>query len=262
MRICRRWSEEDRNYLIEKYPYTNTDLLAQHFGVTRNAIHEHARLLKVKKYKPYSTNHHFFKTWSPDMAYILGFTIADGNMHPQDNGVQYKVGIKDKCVIEYIVQNLCVGRKASEASYKRNNKLVTVARTTICSPTIFNDLNSFGVIPRKTGKEVLPECPVQLKPDLLRGIFDGDGCIHLKKGTNLLFFSIVSASEKFITDTKEQLGFNYGYIRKYVANSGNPYFVWTVTKQAHIKDLHDFMYYGGYPFCLERKRTIFSRRLV
>ncbi len=34
-------------------------------------------------------NDDFFKKWSPEMAYVLGFFAADGNMSPHSNGGRY-----------------------------------------------------------------------------------------------------------------------------------------------------------------------------
>src|SRR6185436_16513312 len=48
-------------------------------------------------------NKNFFKKWTPDMAYILGFFAADGTMTVNKNGGNYWViEIQDKGLIENI----------------------------------------------------------------------------------------------------------------------------------------------------------------
>lgn len=42
---------------------------------------------KMPIYK--TKNEHFFKTWSPEMAYILGFFAADGSMYQTNRGTHF-----------------------------------------------------------------------------------------------------------------------------------------------------------------------------
>lgn len=56
----------------------------------------------------------------------------------------------------------------------RNNIGVSIG-----SKSIYNDLNRYGVIERKSGKEIIPFglIPDDLIRHFIRGYFDGDGCI-------------------------------------------------------------------------------------
>ncbi|MDE1919118.1 MAG: LAGLIDADG family homing endonuclease [Patescibacteria group bacterium] len=48
-------------------------------------------------------NHDFFKTWSPEMAYVLGFFAADGSMiRNKRDGHFIEFTITDRIVLEMI----------------------------------------------------------------------------------------------------------------------------------------------------------------
>lgn len=52
----------------------------------------------------------FFKTWNRDMAYVLGYWFADGNMYFQKGAGRYFVSIegKKKACIAASLPNWCV----------------------------------------------------------------------------------------------------------------------------------------------------------
>ena len=57
------------------------------------------------KRKRYSYQEEFFKFWSKDMAYVLGFTFADGNIY--HGTLSYSLSDKDISVLKYIVGIIC-----------------------------------------------------------------------------------------------------------------------------------------------------------
>ena len=57
-------------------------------------------------------NHDFFKKWSPEMAYVLGFFAADGSMIRNKRGAHFiEFTITDRIVLEII-------RKAVGSTHK------------------------------------------------------------------------------------------------------------------------------------------------
>ncbi|MFL8936660.1 LAGLIDADG family homing endonuclease [Rossellomorea oryzaecorticis] len=54
--------------------------------------------------RKYTVNEHYFKTWSNNMAYILGFFAADGNISSRTQLVTFSQ--KDKSILEQIRNEL------------------------------------------------------------------------------------------------------------------------------------------------------------
>lgn len=79
--------------------------------------------------RKYQLNEHYFKTWSNNMAYILGFFIADGTVAP--HGSQYiSISQKEKYILENIKkeigtkQPLYQNKKTSVYTLPLNSKIM------------------------------------------------------------------------------------------------------------------------------------------
>ena len=78
------------------------------------------------------------------------------------------------------------------------------AELRINSKALCKDLIKFGVIPQKTGKEIIPSnIPDYLIKDFVRGFFDGDGSITKSNTKNFYRFKLGSASEKILQQIKD-----------------------------------------------------------
>jgi hypothetical protein len=122
----------------------------------------------------------FFKTWSSDMAYVLGFFAADGSMYRTRRGTHF-IGfqITDGELLKAIRDALGSNHKIGIKKAHANNK--TVYQLQIGSKVIFNDLIKLGMTPAKSKTIFLPDIPKDYFADFLRGYFDGDG--HVSSGT-------------------------------------------------------------------------------
>lgn len=119
-------------------------------------------------------NGDFFKSWSPAMAYVLGFFAADGNLTLGKRGNHYiEFTSCDKDLLEKIKVALCSNHKI--ATRKRVSGWKTSYRLQIGSKTMFYDLVGFGFTPRKSLILKMPFVPVKYFSNFLRGYFDGDG---------------------------------------------------------------------------------------
>jgi len=198
-------------------------------------------------------NEDFFDNWSQDMAYVLGFTMADSCVYSNEYRFGYGINIKDRKILEYISKLLLnnINHIKDVIEYRKDTPC-HISRLRICSKKIVNKLYSYNIFPRKTGLEKLPLIPDKYKADYLRGLFDGDGSIHYANKTQQVF-QIVSASQSFLLDVKKELGFNFGYI-----HNKSTCWSWYVYKQKEIKKIKDFIYYLGHNFSLERKRIKFK----
>ena len=125
-------------------------------------------------------NENFFKKWSPEMAYVLGFFTADGNMIKNKRGGYYieftgcDLEILEKIKTLLKSSNKITGRRRTERSK-------VCYRIQIRSKNLFDDLLQLGMVPCKSNIIRLPHIPQLYFTDFLRGYFDGDGCVYFKQ---------------------------------------------------------------------------------
>lgn len=154
-----------------------------------------------------AVNQNFFKTWTPNMAYVLGFFTADGSMYRTNRSTHFiEFQITDKELLEKI-------RKAFGSNHKitvrkRDPRWKTIYRLQIGSKQIFNDLLRRGLYPNKSRTIRLPKVPKKYFSHFLRGYFDGDGCIHIgrywrkdrKKWKTQITMNFTSGSRMLLKD--------------------------------------------------------------
>ncbi|WP_044748477.1 helix-turn-helix domain-containing protein [Bacillus alveayuensis] len=121
--------------------------------------------------RQYKLNEDYFKTWSKNMAYILGFFIADGFIA---NDIQ-TVGFaqKEKYILEQIRDEL----GSNQPLYQ--NKQTGVYMLYLNSKVMKNDLMEiYGITPNKSLEVKFPYVPDMYLSHFIRGYFDGDGNIN------------------------------------------------------------------------------------
>src|SRR3989344_4220583 len=100
-----------------------------------------------KKVKKYMANYSFFKTWSGEMAYVLGFIAAGGNICHSGRARVLQIACDDMDIIEKIKKTLGYKGPIHE-KVRVDNKISYSLR--ICDLTIFNDLQKLNVTERKS----------------------------------------------------------------------------------------------------------------
>jgi intein/homing endonuclease len=134
----------------------------------------------------------FFEKWSPEMAYVLGFLYADGDIEDnrKSSRTQYTTFFSnDKKILEAIRFVLGsdhnLNYKAPHEHLYANGKIYESAegyRLRIGSKKLFSDLVKMGLTPRKSLTIKFPaDIPNDCLGHFLRGYFDGDGCVFLQK---------------------------------------------------------------------------------
>jgi|SRR6266545_411518 len=114
----------------------------------------------------------FFKTWTPDMAYVLGYWFADGNMYTQKSCGSYVVSIGSKDLDHLRALRDVVGLgKLTRITGSDVYKLV------ICRKEMYDDLLRLGGTERKSLTLMWPQVPGEFLADFVRGYVDGDGCL-------------------------------------------------------------------------------------
>jgi len=138
--------------------------------------------------KIYYYDDDFFKNIdSEEKAYYLGFLYADGYIN--DIGYNCYVELTLQKEDEYILEKFLNILKSNRKIIRiRNDKY---SRIIINSKEIVKDLKNMGCINKKTHKLIFPQnIDKNLIHHMIRGYFDGDGCIWHKRGTNDYQFQI------------------------------------------------------------------------
>jgi intein/homing endonuclease len=149
-------------------------------------------------------NKDFFKKWGPDMAYVLGFFMADGTITVNKNGVSYfAIQIADKDLLYEIRNVMQSEHKITKRIHKRDRSVfyrIQIGRKDIC-----DDLRKLIIADLKTHRMLIPKVPKKYIGGFVRGYFDGDGnvwkgFVHKSRKNPLYTLNTVftSCSEKFL----------------------------------------------------------------
>ena len=157
-------------------------------------------LQKDRDTRKYKVNDNYFKKWSSNMAYILGFWFADGHIDSRRNIFVISQHKKRKCLLEKISRELDSSYPIHFASPSTN-----VLRLSIRSKIIVDDIKKLGGKSNKSLDACFPKVPVKYLPDFIRGLWDGDGTIFYSKRDQSYESHYCSASLKFINELYETL---------------------------------------------------------
>lgn len=163
--------------------------------------------IKLKRHKIIYEYENFFKKWSIEMAYVLGFIAADGCvMLKKRNGgiVEITLSIKD---LEHLKKIKKIINCPQKISIKKTNFGTIACRLSIGSIVMAKDLISLGIIQKKS---LNLEFPKNIKKKyishFIRGYLDGDGCLELIKrnnSPNLNLRCSILGTIKFLTFIKQ-----------------------------------------------------------
>jgi intein-encoded DNA endonuclease-like protein len=207
-------------------------------------------------------NKDFFKTWSSDMAYILGFMYADGNITETKRGNHYiAIYTADKELLISMARCMKSNHKIAE----RASDTGANYRIQIGSKEWFHDLGLLGLFPDKTARMRLPKIPQKYFGDYVRGYFDGDGSIwsgliHKDRPTKTLTIqaTFTSCSLGYLQDLRlafQSFGIKGGGI--YVPKIKH-YERLTFSSNDAL-NIYEIMYNGRHKLFLERKKVVFEQ---
>lgn len=139
--------------------------------------------------RKYSINEDYFKSWSNNMAYILGFFIADGMVARDAQLISFSQ--KEK----YILENIRHEMRSNHPIIKNESTGVYILN--LNSKIMRRDLiELYGVMPNKAHQIAFPNVPDKYLSHFIRGYFDGDGYVNYQQYT----VTFVGGSKKLIED--------------------------------------------------------------
>lgn len=128
-----------------------------------------------------SLNQDFFKQWSPEMAYVLGYFAADGSMLKNSRGGHFIEFTSTDRSLLVIVKRVCCASQRLSTRLRDNPKWKRQYRLQIGSIEWFRDLSRLGFTQAKSNRLTFPKVPAKYIGHFVRGYFDGDGCVYFKK---------------------------------------------------------------------------------
>lgn len=191
--------------------------IAKDYNVTSEAISYQAKKIGINnankfKRKNDLNDNYFQKIDEEHKAYWLGFIMADGGVcyttkyykeTNSPNRLYFAISLKDK----YILESFC-----KDIGYNSNKIIEYIPKGTysenpmcklyINSKKMCMQLSEFGIVPNKTGKEIIPDISKEMMPHFIRGFFDGDGSVY--KTNNVTHVSF-TGNKKFLTELMEYL---------------------------------------------------------
>lgn len=181
------FTEEDDRFLSDNYRTLTYREMADYLGLTvsqvNHRLNRHLINKEDKKKIKYFPNENFFKVWTREMAYILGFICADGFVYNDGYKNKGKLGmsihLQDKELLIKIVK--CLSLDDSIVKERKNSKMCEFS---IYNLEIYYDLIALGVMESKSLKLKWINVPKQFRRDFIRGYFDGDGSITIQNAKN------------------------------------------------------------------------------
>lgn len=255
-RLWRRWTEEETLFLLAGCRAISYSEIARHLGRTVSQVKSKAHRLGIQADQDaYALKRtslgrpDFFTRWSPEMAYVLGFLYADGNIR-DDGQVQVCLAAKDVSHLEAIKNMLGVTSKTYEeragAAYRFAFRCLPVAR----------ELNALGVVPRKTKRIRFPDMREKYQRHFVRGYFDGDGSFHERADITGYLYAQVCGNNEFLSGLRDVI-MGAGIERVGVPHSSKGIHGLTVSGR-HALAFGEWIYAEG-GLTLQRKQDVWER---
>ncbi|MFW6173754.1 MAG: homing endonuclease associated repeat-containing protein [Elusimicrobiota bacterium] len=159
--------------------YPSFDSYKRHFGSWNNALKIIGITRPKGSLRRYKVNEDFFKRWSNNMSYVLGYWFADGGMYYDSKRNRYTISFVSKD-IEHLEKIL----NLMESDYTVNDKKDGSFRIQINSKTIYHSLLGLKGHDNKSLTADPPDIPKEYVHDFIRGYMDGDGWVSIRYNRN------------------------------------------------------------------------------
>jgi hypothetical protein len=196
----------------------------------------------------------FFRVWTPEMAYVLGYWWTDGCMRIKSNtgAHEFEIASNDREHLETIAQTIG-GNYGLRQVFKDSQ----CYKITFCSKEMYRDILAHGGTPHKSRTIGFPYIPPELLPHFVRGVVDGDGTLAWNGDRPVVH--IYSGSRQFLFDLAAAIEHATGmYAPNVNANRALWYIKWSTVR---AKSLTSWLYFDNPGIALARKRAIATKFL-
>lgn len=203
------------------------------------------------EWRKFKLNENFFETINTQAkAYFLGLMFADGFV-TKNHVAGITLQEKDKYILESFKEAIEMIKPLSLITKsKKNPKWSDAYSLNICSKKMCEDLIKLGCVINKTLILMPPrkdQIPDELIRHFIRGIFDGDGCIHFDKSKkNSALLNICGTKEilEFISDSLKKIGLKSNLNKRHKNNDKNN-FTLQLSGNRQIIVFLDWLYEGS-----------------
>lgn len=263
----KKWNNEEIEFLKEHYNDMTLSELCSILDRTKSSVHVKANKLGIKKEEKYFYNKNFFNNIdSEEKAYWLGFIVADGYVIHNTITRNYELGIElnrndKKHLIKFnkaLNGNIKVTETHSEPRFIKGNPVRETFGSVIriYNKNIVESLINLGCVKNKSKIVGLPNVNDDLMRHVLRGIFDGDGCI--RSNTKYIRCDITTASNKMIKDVREYLYVNGIYTHVYETRKGSECYKIDISGKKNVLNFLSLIYYNCNVY-LDRKFNLYNK---
>lgn len=267
---CDGWSEEEYQILRAHFPTAGRDAVAIMLNRSPAAVQRQAAMLGIRSEVTVdlraksqregndSVNIHYFETWSPNMAWLLGYIWADGTV----TKTHKNLGMGCKTADEKILLDALADMKSNHnvirlpakvSAHPKSHKTGPFTKVAVCSRYLVATLMKLhGIQPAKSRRD-LPfptNIPDEFIGHFARGNLDGDGCVS---GNSVSFYATKTWLEGLRSAMCRLAGIKANRVC-YLKHTRMLHGVrWS--SKADIVSLYHFLYPPGEYIYLARKRT-------
>ena len=164
----KKYSDKEIDFLRRNAYKYNLEDLSKTINRSKESLGIKLRNLNIPIQKTKaSVNCDFFKTWSHDMAYILGFLHADGCVFTgKSNRKSVTCGVQkeDKAILEYILKHIAPNQKINHFKQKnKSGKMTNGVKFIVYNDILYDSLIDLNFRERKTYNKILPPLPQKFK---------------------------------------------------------------------------------------------------
>lgn len=179
------WNLKEDKFLLANFEYASRDYLLRHISRSWASIYQRGLLthnLNRRSQDKYYINHKKMNGWSQEIAYILGFILADGYIiykteARNQTSLQIELAEYDIDILHKIKSYLEFEGPVSTSN--RNTVKLNISNMMIIESII----NKGYPIHNKTFEtKWIEDIPNKYINHFIRGIFDGDGSVYEKNG--------------------------------------------------------------------------------
>lgn len=247
------FTDEQEQQIIDMYLNQNmsTVKIGKTFGYSHKPIAKVLERHNIPRTgvgnRKYKLNENYFdEIDTPNKAYILGFLYADGCNCMQKRTIHISLQEEDKQILEDMRNEI---GSEKELEYIDNSNKHTFGytyknmwRLNMFSKHMCETLENIGMMPNKSLKITFPNIDESLYSHFIRGLFDGDGCIHNGNGRITYHCSITGTYDlcNYLKDYFQTLGIRSN-VRE-ASNHNGITAVFEVYRKKDTKDFLDFIY--------------------
>ena len=243
-KTLREWIE----YFNFKYTKKQIYSFCYHNNKKIKKISEKERSkIQSQNARKWPINQNYFKIWSRNMAYMLGFWFADGCIY---GGKMFDITVhaKDKYIIKKFAEEL--GYQGPLYDYVDQQ----AARLNFSCVVIYSDIIQLGGTERKSLTCKFPKVPEEFLSDFIRGYFDGDGSVYDVKGKRV--------NSSFCCGSFDFLKTLWDLLKQRAGVQGGSYYAPNYVLKFGKKDsekIAKYMYKNNPELFLLRKKTKFEK---